>query len=54
MTTWLYEHPEIKTIRIAASDLNGQARGKRIPTRYADKMDGSGTLFPLSVLNLDI
>ncbi len=54
MTTWLHEHPEIKTIRIAASDLNGQARGKRIPTRYADKMEGSGARFPLSVLNLDI
>ena len=28
---WLKEHPEVKTIRVAAADLNGVARGKRIP-----------------------
>ncbi len=35
-------------------DLNGQARGKRMPARFADKVEEDGTRFPLSVLNLDI
>ncbi|MFC3628057.1 glutamine synthetase family protein [Paracoccus angustae] len=51
---WLKEHPEVKTIRVAAADLNGVARGKRIPARYADKILEEGTKFPFSVLNLDI
>jgi glutamine synthetase len=54
MKDWLREHPEVKTIRVAAADLNGQARGKRIPARFADKVVKEGTRFPLSVLNLDI
>lgn len=51
---WLRKHPEVRTIRVAACDLNGQARGKRIPARFADKVVAEGTRFPLSVLNLDI
>ena len=51
---WLKEHPEVKTIRVAASDLNGVARGKRVPARYAGKLLEEGTKFPFSVLNLDI
>lgn len=51
---WLREHPEVKTIRVAAADLNGQARGKRIPARFADKLMSEGTKFPFSVLNMDI
>ncbi|MBK5927767.1 glutamine synthetase family protein [Rhodobaculum claviforme] len=54
MRDWLREHPEVRTIRVAAADLNGQARGKRIPARFADKAVKSGTRFPYSVLNLDI
>ena len=54
MKDWLREHPEVKTIRVAAADLNGQARGKRIPARFAEKVLKDGTRFPLSVLNLDI
>ena len=54
MKDWLREHPEVKTIRVAAADLNGQARGKRIPARFASKVTKDGTRFPLSVLNLDI
>jgi glutamine synthetase len=34
--------------------LNGQARGKRVPARFADKIVKDGTRFPFSVLNLDI
>ncbi|MBC9246914.1 glutamine synthetase [Paracoccus sp. 11-3] len=51
---WLREHPEVRTIRVAASDLNGVARGKRIPARFADKIIVEGTKFPYSVMNLDI
>jgi glutamine synthetase len=54
MKNWLRKHPEVRTIRVAASDLNGQPRGKRVPTRFADKVVEDGTRFPLSVLNLDI
>jgi len=51
---FLHEHPEVRTIRVAAADLNGQARGKRMPARFADKVAEVGTRFPLSVMNLDI
>ena len=51
---WLREHPEVKTIRVAAADLNGQPRGKRVPARFADKIMTEGTKFPFSVLNMDI
>ncbi|MBC7155922.1 MAG: glutamine synthetase, partial [Rhodobacteraceae bacterium] len=54
MTDWLRRHPEVRTIRVAAADLNGQARGKRVPSRFADKVVKDGTRFPMSVLNLDI
>jgi len=54
MSAWLRENPHVRTIRVAACDLNGQARGKRLPSRFADKVEEEGTRFPLSVLNLDI
>jgi len=54
MSEWLMAHPEVRTIRVAASDLNGQPRGKRIPTRFAGKVESEGTRFPISALNLDI
>jgi glutamine synthetase len=54
MQNWLRKHPQVRTIRVAASDLNGQPRGKRMPTRFADRVFSEGTRFPLSVLNLDI
>jgi glutamine synthetase len=54
MKSWLRKHPQVRTIRVAAADLNGQARGKRIPARFADKVVEDGTRFPFSVLNLDI
>jgi glutamine synthetase len=50
----LGDHPDIRTIRVAAADLNGVARGKRLPRRTAESALESGTRFPLSVLNLDI
>ena len=54
MDNWLRKNPQVRTIRVAAADLNGQPRGKRIPTRFADKVVKDGTRFPMSVLNLDI
>lgn len=54
MKNWLRKNPHVRAIRVAASDLNGQARGKRIPARFADKAIEGGTRFPMSVLNLDI
>jgi glutamine synthetase len=51
---WLHAHPDVKTIRVAAADLNGQASGKRIPARFADKAVTDGTRFPFSVMNLDV
>ncbi|QDI76222.1 MULTISPECIES: glutamine synthetase family protein [Leisingera] len=54
MKNWLRKNPHVRTIRVAAADINGQARGKRVPARFADKAVEEGTRFPLSVLNLDI
>ncbi len=51
---WLDEHPNIKSIRCGAADLNGLARGKRLPRRFAEKIEADGTRFPFSALNLDI
>ncbi len=51
---WARHHPDIRTIRVAAADLNGQARGKRMPVRFAEKLLREGTRFPYSALNLDI
>ncbi len=41
-------------LRIAACDLNGQARGKRLPAEYAEKLAGGAARMPLSALNLDV
>ncbi|MEM7722137.1 MAG: glutamine synthetase family protein [Pseudomonadota bacterium] len=54
MQDWLADHSGIKSIRTVAADLNGQARGKRMPHASAEKAVTEGTRFPFSVLNLDI
>lgn len=46
--------PDLKAIRVAVADLNGLARGKRMPARAASKVAEDGTRMPLSVLNVDI
>ncbi len=51
---WLTAHPEIKSLRLAAADLNGVARGKRIPSGHAKKAFGGDLRMPLSALNVDI
>jgi len=52
--SWLEDNPEVRNVRCGAADLNGQARGKRVPRKFAAKLEKEGTRFPLSVLNLDI
>lgn len=52
--SWLHENPHIHSVRAVACDLNAQARGKRVPRRFAHKLEDEGTRFPFSVLNLDI
>jgi glutamine synthetase len=54
MKDWLSEHPDVRTVQIAVSDLNGQARGKRLPARFAHKLMTDGSRMPMSVLNVDI
>ena len=44
----------LNTIRIAACDLNGQMRGKRLPSDMADKLDQGAARMPLSALNVDL
>lgn len=44
----------LKTFRIAACDLNGQMRGKRVPASYAAKLDKGAVRMPLSALNVDL
>jgi len=52
--SWLDDNPQVRNVRCGAADLNGQARGKRVPRKFAAKLETEGTRFPLSVLNLDI
>ena len=42
------------TIRIALPDLNGTARGKRLPAATTDKVEAGEMRMPMSVCNLDI
>ncbi len=51
---WLRNNPHIRAVHVAATDLNGQPRGKRLPFHRADKALAGGIRFPLSALNLDI
>jgi len=54
MQDWLQQNPHIRSVRVGAADLNGQARGKRMPVAAAEKLLVAGTRFPMSVLSLDI
>lgn len=42
------------TFRVAACDLNGQMRGKRLPASYFPALANDGVRMPLSALNVDI
>ena len=43
-----------QTFRVAACDLNGRMRGKRVPGDYAAKLATGSVRMPLSALNVDI
>ncbi len=45
---------DFRTFRVAACDLNGQMRGKRLPSADADKLSDGAVRMPLSVLNVDV
>ncbi|MEQ9693389.1 glutamine synthetase family protein [Shimia sp. SDUM112013] len=45
---------QFPTLRVAAADLNGQMRGKRVPASYSGKLGKGAVRMPLSVLNVDI
>lgn len=42
------------TFRVAACDLNGQMRGKRVPMSYMDKLADGALRMPISIMNADI
>lgn len=45
---------DFKTFRVAAADLNGQMRGKRLPRIEFGKLAQGAVRMPLSVLNVDV
>lgn len=45
---------QLSTIRIAAADLNGQLRGKRLPASDFSKLAKGGARMPVSAMNIDI
>ncbi|WP_171126605.1 MULTISPECIES: glutamine synthetase family protein [unclassified Ruegeria] len=44
----------LHSFRVAACDLNGQLRGKRVPPSYADKLEKGSVRMPFSALNVDL
>ncbi|PID58476.1 MAG: glutamine synthetase [Gammaproteobacteria bacterium] len=45
---------DIQAVHVAAYDLNGILRGKRIPLSQVEKAQGGGVRLPLSILGVDI
>ncbi len=52
--SWLENHPEIESLRVAICDLNGAMRGKGIPVSQAKKALQGEVRMPLSVAGVDI
>ncbi|MEM9549775.1 MAG: glutamine synthetase family protein [Pseudomonadota bacterium] len=48
------EFDDLSTLRIAACDLNGQMRGKRMPVASATKLEKGAMRMPFSALNVDL
>ncbi len=44
----------LHTLRIGICDLNGQMRGKRVPSAYAPKLSTGAVRMPYSALNVDL
>ncbi len=51
---WLTERPEVETVYAAVCDLNGNLRGKRLPSGQAGKVLDGGLRMPLSIAQVDI
>jgi glutamine synthetase len=45
---------QFATLRVAAADLNGLWRAKRVPGTYASKLESGAIRIPYSVLNVDV
>ncbi len=52
--SWLDNFPGTRTVWTAVPDLNGQARGKRLPASRARKLYDATAKMPLSALSVDI
>ena len=52
--SWLDDFPGTRTVWTAVPDLNGQARGKRLPASRAMKLYNGSAKMPMSALSLDI
>ncbi|MEM6610591.1 MAG: glutamine synthetase family protein [Pseudomonadota bacterium] len=52
--SWLDNFPGAQTVWTAASDFNGQARGKRLPANRAHGLFDGTAKMPLSAIGLDI
>ncbi|MEO0916556.1 MAG: glutamine synthetase, partial [Pseudomonadota bacterium] len=52
--SWLDDFPGAAFVWTAVPDLNGQARGKRLPSERAKSLPGGSSKMPLSALSLDI
>lgn len=48
------ELTDYQTFRVAACDLNGQMRGKRVPGSYGSKLQNGALRMPISIMNVDI
>ena len=48
------EHPDVEACEVYLTDLNGIARGKRVPIEMLEKLDGGGMKMPVSTLGLDV
>lgn len=54
LTEWRQAHPEVQSVLAAVTDLNGVARGKRVPIAQLEKLADGGLRMPVSVLNVDV
>ena len=54
LANYFDNYPEIKTLNVVLTDLNGVFRGKNIPVVQLSKVEKGNFRMPISVLNLDI
>lgn len=52
--TWLEANPEVKSLIVGLTDLNGTFRGKRLPVAQAKKIGEGGLRMPLSAAVIDV